>query len=206
MEALIVFCLIIAITLMISDKITTGRKKPATKEVTQIPASDIMGTSKFKGHPLPINDTAGQKENSGSELTIFESRAERMEFEVEIPLDEPDDVFMLTPDLSDEELEFSQDREPLDESDFAMGVSFEELGKIGALLSQEILSPAEQSTAIGIAKKIEGTDLVKLLEVSMESASQKITALLDSSLSLKTASGSFTSNQPLQDFDINNFM
>lgn len=85
----------------------------------------------------------------------------------------------------EEELSLMYRRSDAD-SGFAQGVTFEELSDLGTVLKKEKLETHQKEIALSTIQKIQGTELFALLENSMESASSKIAALLDSSLSNET--------------------
>ena len=111
------------------------------------------------------------------------------------------------PDFEEEDEEWN--RYVLSDGDngFAQGVTFEELSSVGELLQKDKWEPTQKETAVAIVQKTQGTELFSLLENSIEGASRKIAALLDSSFSSETETGSSTLRKnDLRDFDIGEFI
>ena len=210
METLIVLCLIIVIFLLLKDKVVIQRaadRKGKTKnERPDLP--DIMGLPKpLERHPLPMDATKSQWEESDEIHDNFETETYETGFAREIPQEELDEVFGSTPDFEDEEEEWREQGLPNGDNGFATGVTYDELTTVGALLRQDVLEPASQKKAVDIVQRLQGTDLFGLLENSMEGASRKIAKLLDKSLPTGTDSGSSDLRKSdLGDFDIGEFV
>ncbi|MBT2621883.1 conjugal transfer protein TraD [Chryseobacterium sp. ISL-6] len=211
MEILIVICLLVVIFLLLQDKIVI--KKVVTNEAdkgkSKIKLPEIMGVPKpVKRLSTPNIASEVQDEKQKEETNNFDHIIENKEFDKQIPLEEPDEVFGEVPDLREEEEEWNVYGVADDEDGFAMGVTFEELGTVGMVIRQEMPEPSLEKQAVAIVQKIQGTELFSLLENSMEGASRKIAELLDKSLSTKIESGSsiLRKKNDLSDFDIGAFV
>lgn len=209
MEIIIVICLLIIIALLVQDKIISRkRQKQKPKEEKANPnLPDIMGQPKplRKRHTMPNRVISSQKSKGTTDNGSFDS--EKQSFNRQIPQEELDNVFNEVPDFEEEEEEWYQYREPNGESGFATGVTFDELSTVGVLLQKEVLEPSQQQEAVDIVQRIQGTELLSLLDNSFEGASRKIAKLLDHSLSEQTDSGSSTLRKnDLEDFDIGEFV
>lgn len=209
MEIIIVVCLLIIIVLLVQDKIVSRkRQKQKPKEEKANPnLPDIIGQPKpiRKRHTMPNSAISSQKNKVTTDNSSFDS--EKQSFNRQIPQEELDNVFNEVPDFEEEEEEWYQYREPNGESGFATGVTFDELSTVGVLLQKEVLESSQQQEAVGIVQRIQGTELLSLLDNSLEGASRKIAKLLDHSLSEQTDSGSSTLRKnDLEDFDIGEFV
>ncbi len=207
MEILILICLLIVIVLLLRDKIAIKRahKRQSGKPGITDELPDIMGVP--KSHTVPKNAANSQKDKATIEVNSFDTETKEPGFDIQIPQEELDEVFDELPDFEEEEEEWNRHREPNGEDGFAMGVTFEELSTVGALLQQEVLGAAFEEQAVDIVQKIQGTELFNLLENSMGNASQKIARLLDKSISKETDSdSSIMRNNDLDDFDIGEFV
>lgn len=195
MEIVIVICLVVVILLLLSDKIVIKKIERTSQNPvdTRVSESDIMGISKYKGQSLPKADNESHKDEPQKSVTNFEPKIN----------EEPDEAPQAEVDLQEEEEELSSYSEPGVDFGFATGVSFEELGAMQVFISKTRPTPIEQQAATLIAQKIEGTELVEILESSLPEASGKIAALLDKHLSAETDPGSSTSST---DFDIGHFV
>lgn len=209
MEPLILICLLLAIYLLIEEKIQSRKQgrhevqaEPAPKEI------DIMGTAR------PIisqSRTIPAKENPSPESEvpddIFDLDIEAEEDVVYIPQGGPERIVRNGPDLTEEEEEWSSYTISEADNGFTTGVTFEELSTVGMLLQQDVLEASQKQTAVAIVQKIQGTELFSLLESSMEGASKRIAKLLDSSLQTGADSGSsLMRGGDVQDFDIGEFV
>jgi len=195
----------------LQDKIVIRRRseqKP-TQEKVNPNLPDIMG------QPKPIRSLSVP--NSAIECQIQESEINPDNLDIEydenenvgiqVPQEELDEVFRNMPDFDDEEEEWNSYGISGGDNGFAQGVTFEELSSVGMLLQKENLEQAQKETAIAIVQKIQGTELLSLLENSMESASRKIAELLDGRLSSEmNSSSSYLRKNDLSDFDIGEFM
>ena len=211
MEIVIVICLLIVIALLVQDKIvikkSSERKPIQEKNNPKLP--DIMGQPRLKRSlSVPNNATESQVEELELNPDNFDIEYDENEnVGIQIPQEELDEVFSNMPDFEEEEEEWN--RYVLSDGDngFAQGVTFEELSSVGELLQKDKWEPTQKETAVAIVQKTQGTELFSLLENSIEGASRKIAALLDSSFSSETETGSSTLRKnDLEDFDIGEFV
>lgn len=209
MENLIVICLLLGVALVVRDKMLTvksQKKKPAQqKKQTKMP--DIMGP------PKPLRSLLRTK--SVIESPDKTGQAQRDNFDIEISEDpqmqilseELDDVFKNAADLKQEQQEWNNYGISVGDDGLAQGVTLEELTAVEMLLQKNKLEPSEKKTAITLVHKIQGTELFSLLENSIESASRKITALLDESLSSEKRDGLMNlQKDDSNDFNIGDFV
>ena len=212
METVIVICLLVIIVLLAHDKITSKKghalDKPSQEKVNpELP--DIMG------QPKPLRSLSAPNATHESQKEELEVNPDNLDIEydknetlsIQIPQEELDEVFSNMPDFEEEEEEWNRQGISNGDFGFAQGVTFEELGTVGALLQQENLQAAQKETAAIIVQKLQGTELFSLLENSIEGASQKIAQLLDSTLKAETQTGSsIMRKNDLNDFDIGEFV
>lgn len=103
-------------------------------------------------------------------------------------------------DLEEEEKELSESLQPVDH-EFTQRVSTDELNSFVRSIEQELIS----ETTVKTAKKIEGSDLLELLQQAIPNSAKTIAKLLDQSLNEKSPKkeeeviGS-------EDFNINDFI
>lgn len=210
MEILILICLIIVIILLAKEKIIIKRviEEKEKKVVVNPEISEIMGRTKpSQRHSVPISDTKRQLGKPIVEVDNFEVEIKAKGFLREIPEEELDEIFGYEPNLAEEEEEFINFGSPNGDDGFASGVTFDELGAVGAVLQLEIQEPALQQKAADVVRKIQGTELFSLLENSIEGASQKIADLLDKSLPTETdSSSSYLRDTDESNFDIREFV
>lgn len=211
MKTVIVICLLIIIVLLVQDKVVIKKKseqKPKQEKVNpNLP--DIMGQPKpVKSQSMP--NTAIESQITEPEITpanLDIEYDENEEVSIQIPQEELDEVFGNVPDFEEEEEEWYNHRISNDNDGFAQGVTFEELGTVGALLQKEKLDSAQKETAAPIIQKIQGTELLDLLESSVKDASRKIAELLDSTVASETKDNSSNlRKRDLGDFDIEHFI
>jgi len=103
-------------------------------------------------------------------------------------------------DLEEEEKELSENLQPVDH-EFTQRVSTDELNSFVRSIEQELIN----ETTVKTAKKIEGSDLLELLQQAIPNSAKTIAKLLDQSLNEKSPKkeeeviGS-------EDFNINDFI
>ncbi|MBT2623734.1 conjugal transfer protein TraD [Chryseobacterium sp. ISL-6] len=209
MDILILMGLIIIIILLARDKMIINK---VIKEKKSIPnhfvATGIMGKTKQpERHLMPANVKKHQFAERIDVDDNFETETKEKNLLKEILKEELDEVFGYELNLEEEEEEFINQRFPNGDNGFALGVTFDELSTVGALLQQEHLEPALQRKAVDIVQKIQGTELFSLMESSIKGASHKIAELLDKSLSTEKDSGSsYFKENDVSDFDIGKFV
>ncbi|WP_313380469.1 conjugal transfer protein TraD [Proteiniphilum saccharofermentans] len=206
METMIVVCLIIIIILLLKDKVVIRKvvRKDEKRENTRPDLPDIMGRPKTaERNGLPMNATKSQTEESAKMDDNFatETYGENIGWKNPQDQGEPDDDSGNISGFENGEDEWDDDGFQGMDNEFATGVTFEELTTVGALLDQEIIDPALQQKAVDIVQRLQGTELLSLLENSMEGASRKIAKLLDKSL----ATGTDSSSPVLRKIDLENF-
>lgn len=199
------------IILLVSEKIVI--KKYVYKK--EDPSEFKPDLPEIMGKPKPVErqslpNTANERQITEPEINPDNLDIEYDENEdvnIQIPQEELEEVFSNVPDFEEEEEEWHNHRISNDDDGFAQGVTFEELGTVGALLQKEKLDSAQKETAAPIVKKIQGTELFDLLESSVKDASRKIAELLDSTVSSETKdSSSNLRKSDLGDFDIEHFI
>src|SRR5690606_12305886 len=87
-------------------------------------------------------------------------------------------------DFENEEDEWDEYGFEDSDNEFATGVTFDELTTVGAWLEQDVLEPAQQQKAVDIVQRLQGTELLSLLENSMDVASRLIAELFVKCLSV----------------------
>jgi hypothetical protein len=203
MEILIVICLLIVIALLLQDKIIINKRKKQNPTLVKqnLSLPDIMGQPKQIRRLLVTNSA---KKSQNKEM---EKHKDNFDIDVRIASQQLDDVLRNMPDLEEEEEEWNRYGISSGDNGFAQGVTFEELSYVGMLLEKEKLESSQKETAIAIVQKIQGTELLTLLEDSMESASRKIAELLDGSISSEAETGSSNlQKNDISHFDIGEFI
>ncbi|MBF7092600.1 conjugal transfer protein TraD [Flavobacterium sp. ALJ2] len=209
MEILIVICLLVVIALLADDKIVMYKREKEKKAQYKLNPNlpDIMGQPKQIRSLLVPNTVNERQDNEPEQETDnFDIEIDEDEVDIQIPQEELDDVFRNIPDFEEEEEEWNRYGISGSDNSLAQGVTFEELSSVGMLLQKEKLEPSQKETAIGIVKKLQGTELFSLLENSIEGASRKIAMLLDSTFSETDSGSSILRKNDLGDFDIGEFV
>ena len=213
MEKLIIICLIIIVLLLLHDRGILKKKadKPSIAPKANPNLPDIMGQPKSQ----PFISSSKKTDQTEMIQNIPQITPEDLDIEYDenetlyrqISKEELDNAFTNTPNLEEEEEEWYQYYISHTDNGFAQGVTFEELGTVNKLLQKEDLNQEQKGTAIDIVQRLQGTELFRLLEDSIEDASLKIAELLDSSLSSENEAGSsILRNNDLEDFDISEFV
>lgn len=208
MEYLILISLVIIIVLLACDKIAVkSKKKEDHKEGSSLNSPDIMGQPRTS-QGLRAPNKAFESQTKGLEIDPEKLDIEYDENEniaSHIPKEELDNVEDHSPNWEEEEEELSlMYRRSNTDNGFAQGVTFEELSAVNIAIQTDNIDPYQQEKAATIVQKIQGTELLELLENSMENASGLIAELLDNILSSDIdGSSSFSRND---DFKINDFI
>lgn len=84
-------------------------------------------------------------------------------------------------DLEEEEKELSESLQPIIDNEFTERVSMDELNRFVNSIEEELIN----ETTVKTAKKIEGSDLLELLQQAMPDSARTIANLLDQSLNGK---------------------
>ncbi|MEK6451707.1 MULTISPECIES: hypothetical protein [unclassified Myroides] len=103
-------------------------------------------------------------------------------------------------DLEEEEKELRKNLEPLD-NEFTERVSMDELNRFVNSIEEELIN----ETTVKIAKKIEGSELLELLQQALPDSAKAIAKLLDQSLSEKSPKKEEEVIDS-EDFNINDFV
>jgi len=198
METIIILCLVLAIALLLHDKvvITVSKKRKQGYQKTKLPQADIMGVSRA----IKSRSKASQQNKIKAQEMIIPPASLVIEY------DEHENVPTDSIDLEDEQQELSSYELTNQDSGFAQGVTFEELSTLGMLLQENKLAPSKKETALDIAYKIQGTELFDLLEDTIQREAHEITTLLNNQFSLTTnAEASLLENNKNDEFDIREF-
>ncbi|MDM1517854.1 hypothetical protein HX089_15925 [Myroides odoratimimus] len=102
-------------------------------------------------------------------------------------------------DLEEEEKELSENLEPIDH-EFTERVSMDELNSFVRSIEEELIN----ETTVKTAKKIEGSELLELLQQALPDSAKTIAKLLDQSLNEKSPKKEEVIGS--EDFNINDFV
>lgn len=203
METLIVICLLVVIVLLAHNKITIHQSRSSEKILPnkqEHEIVDIMGSAK-QGlrHQLSTPPKCSIQRNM--EGSTFDSENSNDDSIISIVKDEK-----FVPNFDEEEEELRSIGTIYVESGFATGVTFEELSTVSMLLQRNTQEDPSLDHAAQIVHKLDGTELLYLLENSIQHASQRIAILLDNGIKEKEASDlSIYNKHNFEDFDITDF-
>ncbi|AZA85456.1 conjugal transfer protein TraD [Chryseobacterium shandongense] len=206
METAILICQLIIIGLLLHDKIVAKKKpnKVTIDNQQNHSLSTIIGKTKpVKRKSVPMTSIESQSDEVPINPTTLDIEFDENEnIDQQILKEEPEKGFSNQPDFEEEEEEWKKYRTPGENNGLAYGVNFEELSSVEYFLKNEDHSELSQKKIVQeTVHKIYGTELFRLLENSIDGASQKIAELLDKSLNTEIQHGS--SN--LQKGDFNDF-
>lgn len=185
METILIILLVLAICLLLylirtGTRREIGRTAAKDKSTTQLP--DIIGKPNLIGRQSVTKAT--------SEDTSKRSLAMGFNFDPiteakpsEVPQEGPGDIIVALLDWKEEEEEWERYADSSADEGLASGVTFDELATVGRLLERKTLEPSEKDIAVSMISKIDGTELLSLLENRIGDASMKIAMLLDKELS-----------------------
>ena len=210
MEQIIIAVLlgVIAILLYLRAKAKNDHALNKTEYDPLTGVPDIMGRPKLRGRPvLPTQAIETEDDSSAPIAPTFDTENKR-ETKLPIPQGEPDEEHV--PDWDDEEEEMkgyvSNAVYSIDDG-IATGVTYDELAAMGKMLERNVLQPSEKETTVSLASKIDGTELMLMLENAVGNASKKIAKLLDRAVDHEPDSGSSSlRNNDQSKFDIEDYV
>ncbi|WP_159801745.1 hypothetical protein [Flavobacterium sp. MK4S-17] len=152
---------------------------------------DIMGRPKLGGRPvLPKQAIETENKSSAPVVHNFDTENKR-ETKLPIPQEEPDEENI--PDWEEEEEDMkgyaAKAVYSIDDG-LATGVTYDELSAMGQLLERKALKASEKKRTVSVASKIDGTELMRMLETAVGDASKRIAKLLDYADDHESDSGS----------------
>lgn len=125
----------------------------------------------------------------------------------EIPQEGPEEALNVLPDWRVEEEDMERYAGLSTEEGLATGVTFDELAAVGRLLERKALEPSEKDIAAGMLSRIDGTELLGLLESRVGDASKRIAMLLDGKLTGQAEAGSsFLRNDENENFNVGDYI
>jgi hypothetical protein len=208
METLILICLLLIIVLLLKDKAVinqaAGKEKNLPSGSLKLPS--IMGQPKqLKSFLTSNNTTKHQSKKQSAEVGDFEVNNNDEKEGLQILEEDLDNVFNDELDLEEEEKEWLIYGQPTAENTFATGVGFDELSVVSGLMQQDIADPSVVKQSASIVQKIQGTQLLSMLENNVKDASIKIAALLHKSFNEQT-NATLLQNKDDEGFDIGEFV
>ncbi len=200
MQIVILFCLIVVIILLLVDKVRFMKpQRKIYRNVEQEAEPHVIGRVAIpEKEKAPvwlanrkklIEQMLVNKVDEGNNDSIENDQEEKSasKFNIE-DSDDSDDI-------------------PPDDDRFGQAVSLNELTKVGNLLQKDSLDAAQEEETTNIIQKIEGTEFLAMMQLSIDGASQKIARLLDKSLSEKHVFiPKEDQNTALDNFDIGDFI
>lgn len=182
MEKIIIVSLL-AVIVVLLYLWTKAKNSPQPNETQNDPlpgVPDIVGRPKLGGRPAePTHATETPNNDSTLATPNFDNENKRVVKPV-IPQEGPDEESL--PDWDDEEEEmkgYAANTAHSIEDGLATGVTYDELAAVGQLLQRKALKASEKKKTVSIASKIDGTELMLMLETAVGDASKKIAKLLD---------------------------
>lgn len=202
MEKIIIGVLLALVVLLLYLLVKTGNnpnlnhnQRDSSKEVP-----DILGRPKPGVSPtVPIQAVEINDSNSQSVSPNFDTE-NRRDTKIPIPQEEPDEEKVPDWDVEEQEMKRYAARvvNSIDNG-LATGVTYEELATIGKMLQLETLEASEKKRTVRVVSKIDGTELMQMLDTVVGDASKRIASLLDQTDDYESDSGS--SNLRKNDFN-----
>jgi hypothetical protein len=185
METIIICLLVLAIAMLLYV-IAQGKKEKNNVLHNEDPLAglpNIIGRPKdASNYSSPSFTAQSKRESILSTTDNFDKRNEGTPKVYKIPQEGPEVAEKTLPDWKEEEEEMGRYAAYGTQDGFATGVTFDELATVGKLLECQELKLSEEKIAADIVSKIDGTELLGLLESKVLQTSRKIATLLDSHL------------------------
>lgn len=187
--AVLLGVIVILLHLRTKAKNNCPRNKTQHDPMQGVP--DIVGRPKLGGRPaLPTQAIEAENDSSAPVVHNFDTENKR-ETTLPIPQEGPDEEHI--PDWDDEEEEMKgyagNAAYSIDEG-LATGVTYDELAIVGQLLERKALKASEKKRTVSVASKIDGTELMLMLETAVGDASKRIAMLLERADDHESDSGS----------------
>ncbi|MFP5438858.1 MAG: hypothetical protein ACLGH8_13815 [Bacteroidia bacterium] len=193
MEKIIIVSLlaVIAILLHLRTKAKNSNQPNKTQNDPLPGVPDIVGRPKIGGRPAePTQATETPNSDNATSTPNFNNENKRA-VKPAIPQEEPDEEGIRDWDDEEEEMKgYAANTAHRIEDDLATGVTYDELAAVGQLLQRKSLKASEKKSTVSIASKIDGTELMHMLETAVGDASKKIAKLLDRADDYEPDSGS----------------
>lgn len=207
MEKIIIAMLlgVIVVLLYLRAK-AKNNNKPNQKQINSLPGvPDIVGRPKLGGRSALPKQVFKTENNSMTSVVHNFDTVNKRESKLPIPQEDPDEENI--PDWDDEEEEmkgYAANAVYSIDDGLATGVTYDELATVGQLLERNALEASEKEATVGIASKIDGTELMHMLETAVGDASKRIAKLLNQADDYEWESGSSSMrNDNASNFDIN---
>ena len=209
METIIICLLVLAIAMLL-HVMARGKKEKDKVLHNEDPLAglpDIIGKAKDASNYSSHSTTAqSERESTLSTTDNFDKRNEETPQVSEIQQEVINET-NAEPDWREEEEEMRNYAAYGTEEGFATGVTFDELASVGKLLERQVLQSSEEKTAVAIVSKIDGTELLGLLESKIGDASKRIALLLDKGIAKQPDEGSsLLRDDKENDFDIGDYI
>ena len=193
MEKIIIVSLlaVIAILLYLWTKAKNSNQPNKTQNDSLPGVPDIVGRPKLGGRPAEPTQASGTQNSDNTPATSTFDNVNKRAVKPAIPQEEPDDESL--PDWDDEEEEmkgYAANTAHRIEDGLATGVTYDELAAVGQLLQRKALKASEKKSTVSVASKIDGTELMHMLETAVGDASKKIAKLLARADDYESDSGS----------------
>lgn len=210
MEKIIIALLLGVIVILLYLRVNVkNNHAPSKTEYDPLPGvHDIMGRAKPGGRPPQPKQAIEAENNSIAPVVHNFDTENKRETKLPIPQGEPDEGHI--PDWDDEEEEmkgYAVNNSYSIDDGLATGVTYDELAAMGQLLQRKALKASEKKSTVSLASKIDGTELMLMLEIAVGDASKKIAMLLDRADDHESDSGSSNlRNYVTDEFDIGDFI
>ena len=183
--------------------------QPNKTQIDPLPGvPDIVGRPKLGGRPaLPKQAIATENDSSAPVVHNFDTENKR-ETKLPIPQEEPDEENI--PDWEEEEEDmkvYAANAVYSIDDGLATGITYDELAAMGQLLERNVLQASEKESTVSLASKIDGTELMQMLESVVGDASKRIAQLLDQADDHETyPSSSLLRNNNENNFNIGDYV
>lgn len=206
MEKLLI-CLLVAAIALLLYFINQGKKAKQNKTGEDDPLAglpDIIGRPKGVATNMKSDTTLSVKreKNTNGSPTTEDSDGEQNNTSTALQ----DDTDKLLAYWKEEEEEMGKYVPGYPDDGFATGITFDELDRVENMLEQQSLDPDEKKTTSRIVSKIDGTQLLDLLESRIGDASKKIALLLERPQVEQDSTASLPGQDTQDNFDIGDYV
>lgn len=184
METTIIALLVVALAVLLAYIIITGRKYTGVVDKVNDQSKDLPD---IIGRPKSGTIYNTKSNTNQSHIGVMDEKEANLQLLItESPAPSPmqgtDELSGSLPDLEEEEEEMQRISAFNTEGGLATGITFDELANAAKLLQRHTLETSEKENAAEVFSKIDGTELLNLLESKIGDASRRIAVLLDQKL------------------------
>lgn len=183
--------------------------QPNKTQIDPLPGvPDIVGRPRMGGRPALPKQAIETENGSSAPVAYNFDTVNKWKNKLPILQEEPDEEHI--PDWEDEEEDmkgYAANAVYSIDDGLATGVTYDELVAMGKMLERNVLQACEKELTVSLASKIDGTELMHMLETAVGDASKRIAKLLNQADDSESDLGSsYLRNDDEDNFNIEDYV